>query len=174
MGFIGMIVSLLRHQTVWQLRRNGAIIGNNVSFNSASIDYNSAALIEIGDNVTISMATVLAHDASTKIPLGYTKIAKTVIGNNVFIGAGSIILPGARIGNNVIIGAGTVVKGAIPDNSVVVGNPGRVVCTYEMYVDRNKERMETAYITNKPLSAICTSEAMRIKENLGDKMGFEP
>ena len=104
MGFIGMIVSLLRHQTVWQLRRNGAIIGNNVSFNSASIDYNSAALIEIGDNVTISMATVLAHDASTKIPLGYTKIAKTVIGNNVFIGAGSIILPGARIGNNVIIG----------------------------------------------------------------------
>ena len=169
----GKIVDFLRRQTIWQLRKNGAIIGENVSLNSASIDYNCAALIEIGNNVAISTATILAHDASTKIPLGYTKIAKTIIGNNVFIGAGSIVLPGSRVGNNVIIGAGTVVKGIVPDNSVYTGNPGVVVCSYDDYVKKNKERMKTAYISNEPLSAVNIKNKRIIKEALGDNIGFE-
>lgn len=49
---------------------------------------------------------ILAHDASTKRYLGYTKIGRVLIGNNVFVGAGTIILPSVAIGNNVIIGAG--------------------------------------------------------------------
>lgn len=53
---------------------------------------------------------------------------KTVfIGENSFIGAGSIILPGSKIGKNCIIGAGTVVKGSVEDYSIIVGNPCRVV-----------------------------------------------
>ncbi len=174
MSFVGSLVDYLRHQTIYQLRRNGAVIGDNVSLNSATIDYKSAALIEIGNNVTISMANILAHDASTKISLGYTKIAKTIIGSNVFIGAGSIVLPGSRIGNNVIIGAGSVVNGAVPDDSVFVGNPGKVVCSYQEYVSRNKERMETAYITDKPISMLDCSEKIKLKEALGDEIGFEP
>ena len=174
MGIIGSIIDCLRHQTIWQLRKNGAVIGNNVSFNSATIDYKSAALIEIGDNVTISMANILAHDASTKIPLGYTKISKTTIGDNVFIGAGSIVLPGSKIGNNVIIGAGSVVKGVVPDNSVFAGNPGKVVCSYDKYVDRNRERMKTAYISNNPISVLGIGDKRKIKELLGDEIGFEP
>ena len=50
------------------------------------------------------------------------------IGNNVFIGMGATILMGADIGDNCIIGAGSVVKGTIPPNSVVAGNPARVIC----------------------------------------------
>lgn len=173
MNLVGSIVNFFRHQTIWQLRKNGAIIGENVSFNSASIDYNCAALIEIGNNVTISMSTILAHDASTKIPLGYTKIAKTIIGNNVFIGAGSIVLPGSRVGNNVIIGAGAVVKGVVPDNSVYVGNPGRVVCSYEEYVHKNKDRMKNALVFEEPLSMLGISGKIRLKELLGDNIGFE-
>jgi len=56
---------------------------------------------------------------------GETKGA--VIGNNVSIGAGAIILGDIKIGNNAVIGAGSVVLDDVPANSVVVGNPARVV-----------------------------------------------
>lgn len=56
-----------------------------------------------------------------------------VIGNNVYIGNNVIILPGVTIGNNVIIGAGAVVSKSIPDNSVAVGVPARVIKTTDEY-----------------------------------------
>ena len=49
------------------------------------------------------------------------------IGTNSFIGAGAIILPGSSIGEHCIIGAGAVVKGNIPDFSIVIGNPCKVI-----------------------------------------------
>lgn len=49
------------------------------------------------------------------------------VGNDVWIGAGVQVLPGVNIGNNVVIGAGSVVTKDIPDNSVAVGNPCRVI-----------------------------------------------
>ncbi|MEL6447919.1 MAG: acyltransferase [Pseudomonadota bacterium] len=51
----------------------------------------------------------------------------TVIGDNVFVGAGSAILDGARIGSGVMIGANSVVSGTVPDNAIVQGNPAKVV-----------------------------------------------
>ena len=50
----------------------------------------------------------------------------TVIGNDVWIGANALILPGARIGDGAIIGAGAVVRGAVPDYAVMTGNPATV------------------------------------------------
>mgnify|MGYP003372065288 FL=1 len=50
-----------------------------------------------------------------------------MIGNNVWIGGGAIIMPGVTIGDNVVIGAGSVVTKDIPDNSVAYGSPCRVV-----------------------------------------------
>ncbi|MEG1551379.1 MAG: DapH/DapD/GlmU-related protein, partial [Oscillospiraceae bacterium] len=49
------------------------------------------------------------------------------IGNNVWIGAGAIILPGVNIGDNSVIGAGSVVTKDIPENVVAVGNPCKVL-----------------------------------------------
>lgn len=49
------------------------------------------------------------------------------IGNNVWIGAGAVILPGVTIGDNTVIGAGSVVTKDIPSDSVAVGNPCRVL-----------------------------------------------
>lgn len=86
------------------------------------IDGGHAFLIEIGNNVTLTNTTILAHDASTKIPLGKSRIGKVHIGNNVFISWGSIVLPNISIGNNVIIGAGSIVTSDIPDGSVACGN----------------------------------------------------
>lgn len=63
------------------------------------------------------------------------------IGNEVFVGAGSIILPGVHIGNRVIIGAGSVVTKDIPDNSVAAGNPAKVICPIDEYLEREKGKM---------------------------------
>ncbi|WP_164659790.1 CatB-related O-acetyltransferase [Tropicibacter sp. Alg240-R139] len=51
----------------------------------------------------------------------------TVIGHDVWIGYGALVLPGACIGNGVIVGAGAVVRGTVPDYSVVTGNPSTVI-----------------------------------------------
>lgn len=56
-----------------------------------------------------------------------TGLPDTAIGNDVWIGHGALILPGARLGNGVIVGAGAVVRGAVPDYAIVAGNPARVL-----------------------------------------------
>lgn len=58
-------------------------------------------------------------------------VAPITIRDNVFIGAFAIVLPGSNVGNNCIIGAGCVVKGMIPDNSVVIGNPCKIIKTIQ-------------------------------------------
>jgi acetyltransferase-like isoleucine patch superfamily enzyme len=93
--------------------------------------------INLGDNIVISKEVMfLTHDYS--ISRGLQAIGKLEdkeayflrgisIGDNCFIGARVSILPGTIIGNNVIIGACSVVKGEIPDNSIVVGNPCKII-----------------------------------------------
>lgn len=61
------------------------------------------------------------------------------IGNHVYIGNNVIILPGVNIGNNVIIGAGAVVSKDIPDNSVAVGVPARVIKSADDYFEKIKK-----------------------------------
>lgn len=98
--------------------------------------------IEIGDNVTLAPRVhILAHDASTKMYLNYTKIKNVKIGNNVFIGAGSIIMPGVEIGDGSIIGAGSVVTKHVPSNSVYAGNPAKFICFSSDYIARQKQLM---------------------------------
>ena len=54
-----------------------------------------------------------------------------------------MILPNTTIGNNVIVGAGTVVACDIPDNSVVIGNPCKVICSCSEYLEKQEKRMKT-------------------------------
>ena len=70
-----------------------------------------------------------------------------IIGNNCFIGARVTLLPGTQVGDNVIIGAGAVVKGTIPANSIVVGNPANIIGHTEEY---GRKHLETGdYIKTK-------------------------
>lgn len=109
------------------------------------LDPSHCWLITIGDNVTMAPRVhILCHDASTKDFLGYTKIGRVDIGNNVFIGAETVVLPGVTIGDNVIIGANSTVTKDIPTGSVAAGSPARVICTLEEYLSKERTRMETA------------------------------
>ena len=82
---------------------NGIIFGNDV---------------ELGPGVKIISSNHDSQDYSLHI-----KCNPINIGNNVWIGANAVILPGVTIGDNVVIGAGSVVTKDIPSNSVAVGNP---------------------------------------------------
>lgn len=79
----------------------------------------------LGPNVTISTA---GHPILPELRAqGYQYNAPVHIGENCWIGAGAIILPGITIGRNVVVGAGSVVTRDLPDNVVAVGNPCRVL-----------------------------------------------
>lgn len=170
---IGFIIQYLRGQTIAQLRHRGASIGNNVHFHSATIDKETACLIEIGNDVSISNSIVLAHDASTKKELGYTKALKTKIGSKVFIGAGSVVCPGSSIGDRVIVGAGSVIRGQIPGNSVVIGNPAKVICSYDEYMKKNRDKMNQN-IFEKEINNMTLKEKDLVLKTIDEKtMVFE-
>ena len=94
----------------------------------AYLDPGHPWLITIGEDSGLSPRTiVMVHDASMKRHTDHTLIARVVIGDRVFVGAGAIILPGTRIGDDSVVAAGAVVRGDIPPWSMVMGNPGKVV-----------------------------------------------
>lgn len=156
----------------------GLKVGKNFSRQEKTlIDQSHCWLITIGDNVTLAPRVhILAHDASTKQWLGYTKIAKVKIGNNVFIGAGSIILPGVTIGDNTIIGAGSIVTHNIPENTVAAGNPARVICTLEDYVTKCKNLMGTDNVFDESYTLrnknLTSEQKLKMSEILEDRIGF--
>ena len=107
------------------------------------ISPNEGYLISIGDNVWITSGVqFINHDASVQVVQkvrdyhGIDKVGIIDIGNNVFIGNNSIILPGVKIGSNCVVGAGSVVTGSIPANSVAAGNPAQVISTFDEYADK--------------------------------------
>ncbi len=124
----------------------GLTVGENFHcLDECIIDPGHVWLITIGDNVTFAPRVhILAHDASTKRALGYTKIGNVNIGDNVFIGANSTVLPGVTIGEGAIIGANSVVTRDVPPETVFSGNPAEFRMTTQEYYDKNRARMETA------------------------------
>jgi len=173
-----LITGKIRGQTPTEkLVKMGLTVGRNFNRqNGCIIDESHCWLITIGDNVTFAPRVhILAHDASTKIYLNHTKIGLVEIGNNVFIGAGSIILPNVKIGNDVIIGAGSIVTKSIPDNSLVVGNPAKVIGATSDYIDKNKELMKNRPAYNEKWTIRCnitSSQKKQMIQALKSGIGF--
>lgn len=123
-----LITARIRHlilaSRVWVYRSVwGMDIGQGVLISmKANLDLTTPKQVHIGNGTYIAFgATVLTHDLSRELR------ADTYIGTNCFIGAHSIIMPGAKVGNSVIVGAGAVVTGQVPDNVIVAGNPAKII-----------------------------------------------
>lgn len=136
--------SLLLKEMFWEIGDNCYIEpplcanwgGKNVHFgNNVYANYNLTIVddtdVYVGDNVKFGPNVVISSGTHPINPILRSKQAQynvsIVIGNNVWIGAGSIILPGVHIGENTVIGAGSVVTKNIPANVVAVGSPCKIL-----------------------------------------------
>lgn len=137
MNFIKRVLSKIRGSN--EIRYN---LGNK-KFHNTKVDSLVPQMVTIGNNFTSGPGSqILAHDASTFFFCGKYRVEKVIIGNNVFLGANAIVLPGVTVGNNVIIGAGAIVTKDVPDNSVVAGNPARYICSVPEYIEKcSKKRV---------------------------------
>lgn len=86
--------------------------------------------IELGPGVKIISSNHNINNFRNQIKSNPIKI-----GNNVWVGANSVILPSVKIGDNVVIGAGSIVVKDIPSNSIAVGNPCKVVKIKDEYLE---------------------------------------
>ena len=118
-------------------------MGENVFFQPRFIP-SDPKLIKIHNNVIItSNVTFVTHDVfdlginymypDKKVP---TLMKPIEIMDNVFIGCNSTILGGVTIGNNVVVAAGSVVTKDVPPNSVVAGNPAKVIESFDDYINK--------------------------------------
>lgn len=118
--FREFLISIKRayYRRVW-----GMDIAKTVRFSmSVKFDRTNPRGVHVGEYTYISFdVAILSHDFTRGIYLD------TYIGENCFIGARSIIMPGIRIGDGVIVGAGSVVTRDLPDRCIVAGNPAKVI-----------------------------------------------
>ena len=131
------------------LSKKGVSVGSNCiiySPNNTNIDIQRPEMLHIGNFCRITRGvTILCHDysmsvARRKFHSFVGTAAETYIGDNVFIGMNATILMGTRIGNNCIVGAGAVVSGDFKDDSVIAGNPAKVICSIDGYYKKHLDR----------------------------------
>ena len=172
-----LVYRLRGEYTTEKLIKMGMTVGKNFGrLNGVILDPSHCWLIEIGNNVTMAPRVhILCHDASTKQFLGYTKIGRVTIGDNVFIGADTVVLPGVTIGNNVVIGANSTVTHDVPDGSVVAGSPAKILCSLEEYLDKERTRMNNSICFGEEYTLrqnVSMEMRMQQKENLKGRIGY--
>ncbi len=141
----------LRHTVINRLRgyatpgwlvKHGLRLGKDVYLGAVHFDYGFLGLITIGDEAVVTDGVrIVAHDASIKHWLGYSRVGRVDIGRRVYVGVGAILLPGVRIGDEAIVGAGSVVTRDVEPKTVVAGNPAVQIATLEEFLARQRERL---------------------------------
>ncbi len=129
----------------WEnLREMGMQIGKGVNLPMSTwIDAPHCFLISIGDNCGFGeLCVILAHDAMPNEYIDATRIGRIIIHESCHFGTRTVILPGVEIGPMSIVGANSVVSSDIPPHSVAAGNPAKVICTLEEYLEKQKNAMK--------------------------------
>jgi carbonic anhydrase/acetyltransferase-like protein (isoleucine patch superfamily) len=133
----------------------GVSVGKNCRF--YGVDWGPETfLIEIGDNVLIAAGVIFINHDSGVLIFRHEEgdivnhYGKIKIGDNCFIGVNAVILPNVQIGKNCIVAAGSIVANSFPDDSVIMGNPAKVVFKTSLYrtmklQSRNTVRSEVAF-----------------------------
>lgn len=122
-------------------KEKGLVIGSGCEVYPSAYFGSEPYLITVGNNVRInSGVNFVTHDGGVWVLRHLKEEYKDIdlvdsieVGNNVHIGTNAIIMPGVKIGNNCIIGCGAIVTKSIPDNSIAVGVPAKVIETIEEY-----------------------------------------
>lgn len=137
---------------------------DNISYkvDNTRVDSLVPNAISIGENfISAPGSWILAHDSSLINHIGKVAVKKTVIGNNVFIGLNAIIMPGVTIGDGAIIGAGAVVTKNVEPNTIVAGNPAKLICTVSEYL----EKIKTESILVNPVSGPHIEEFVKFRND---------
>jgi maltose O-acetyltransferase len=171
--FWGVYNHLSSEEYISELESRGCQVGAGTEFfGENNVDLGNAHLISIGQNcIIIDRVRLLAHALDKPIldrafegtTLEYKKVGTIEIGDNVFLGERSIVLPDVSIGDNVIVGAGSVVTSDIPSNTVAVGVPCEVKFSLEEYRD---QRVETENEDLQKLVKICQDRNVPIPEEV--------
>lgn len=152
------VVSLFNHRLYMRyyipfLRRFGMSIYGTPRYIGINVVFDDFDLIALGNNVVISdECHFLTHDYS--YTTGMRAIGKTFtsdiaikksisIGDNVFIGKKTIIMPGCTVGDNVIIGAGSVIRGSLDSNFVYTGNPAQKIKSIDQLAKKWEKVIES-------------------------------
>ncbi len=158
---LSKLIRFLKYQLYWKRKpiEYAKMIGVNIEGEVklyGKVEWGTEPwLITIGNNVHITNgARFVTHDGGTLVFRKYIsdlEITKPIkIGSDVYFGINVIVLPGVNIGNNVIIGAGTIVTKDIPDNSVSIGVPARVIKTADEYFEKLKrESLHLGHLKGK-------------------------
>lgn len=133
------------------LRECGFAVGEGNSYNRDSffIDYTRPSLVQIGSNCFFNKNfTLLTHDWVTQVFINsgrdfVNSSGRVSIGSNVSFGQNVMVLKGVSIGDNCFIGAGSIVTNDIPANSIAVGTPCKVVMTLEDYYQKRLKKSES-------------------------------
>lgn len=124
-----------------QARHAGVTIGSDNFIASQFWMGTEAYLITIGSHCQITNGVqIFTHGGGGVLRHKYPRFdcfGKVVIGNYVYLGGNSLVMPGVTISDNVLVAAGSVVTKSIPPNVVVAGNPARIICTIDEYFQRN-------------------------------------
>jgi len=124
-------------------KKVGVKYGKNPQFRTKNFG-TEPYLIEVGDDFeTSGNVTFITHDGSVGVLRNLYEeyhdidiVDKISIGNNVFLGMNVIVLAGTEIGDNVVVGAGSIVRGTLKSNSVYAGVPVKYICSIEEYKDK--------------------------------------
>ena len=153
-------LSLIRSKfNIWKYKNRGVIIGKNVYISpKAYIDAHEGSTVNIGDNVYITRNVVILNHTDTHkggplnlwVKFGGERISRDVtIGENVFIGVNSVIMPGVTIGKNSVVGALSLVKKDIPEGQVYAGVPAKRITSVAEMISKDLPEFDQERWTNE-------------------------
>jgi acetyltransferase-like isoleucine patch superfamily enzyme len=130
-----------RTDPVRAARMRGVTIGKDCRLVGKSSFGSEPYLVTLGDHVSVTSASFITHDGAVWVARQQHPeidlIAPIRVGNNVFIGAGAMILPGVHVGDNVVIGAMSLVTRDVASDTVVAGIPAKPLCSTSDYIDKS-------------------------------------
>lgn len=122
-NFIRLIVISIRHFVFTKLYKMKIHKTARISFGT-KLDKTNPKGVHIGEESYFASGAILfTHDFSRGLK------TNTYVGKRCFIGANAIIMAGVKIGDEVIVGSGAIVTKDVPSNSIVVGNPAKIIKT---------------------------------------------